>query len=322
MRVLIYGGGAVGLGLGSCLLAAGEQVDVLARAGTVAALNREGLRRRGIFGDFHAPAGAFAAASALDQLPQGPYDYVLVCVKSFDSAFAAAELAARPGLLTSVGLLLLCQNGWGNADLFCRYFPPDRVFNARVITGFTRPAPNEVAVTVHADAVHAGSLFNASPLAAHALCGRLSAGGIPAETTPAIGRDLWAKMLYNCCLNPLGAILRVPYGQLGQSESTRYLMEQIACEVFQVMTGAGWQTHWPDVAGFLEAFYARQLPATAAHESSMLQDILAGRRTEIDALNGQVVALAAQQALPVPYNRTACELIRFQEQAGRGLLGR
>lgn len=314
MRVLIYGGGAVGLGLGSCLLQAGESVAFVARPATAQALRERGLVRTGIFGDFRAGAGEFAAVESLGELPAGEFDFVLVCVKSFDSAATAAALAAHPGVRESAAPLVLCQNGWGNAQEFARYFPAERIYNARVITGFARPSPNEVAVTVHADAIHVGSLFRPEAFACVAgLCAAIAAGGIGCQTTREIGADLWAKMLYNCCLNPLGAVLGVPYGKLGESPASRALMEEIAAEVYRVMAAEGWRTHWPDVAGFLAAFYAQQLPATAAHESSMLQDLHARRRTEIDALNGQVVALACRHGLAVPFNRAMCDLIRFQE---------
>ncbi|MCY2925382.1 MAG: 2-dehydropantoate 2-reductase, partial [Planctomycetota bacterium] len=302
-------------GLGSCLLKAGADVAFVARAGTVNALHERGLGRTGIFGDFHAAPGSFMAVESLEQLPAGGFDFVLVCVKSFDSAATAANLAAAGGRLGQAGPIVLCQNGWGNAQAFVRFFPTERIYNARVITGFARPAANEVAITVHADAIHVGSLFHPEALGrVEALCAAISAGGIGCQTTRDIGADLWAKMLYNCCLNPLGAVLGVPYGRLGQSAASRAVMDEIAAEVYAVMAAAGWRTHWADAAGFLAAFYAHQLPATAAHESSMLQDLRARRRTEIDALNAQVVALAGVHGVRVPFNRAMCELIRFKEQ--------
>lgn len=69
MRILIYGGGAVGLGLASCLLKAGEQVDILARKGTQRKLQQNGLTRTGIFGEYHAGPGDFACFVGTDDLP-------------------------------------------------------------------------------------------------------------------------------------------------------------------------------------------------------------------------------------------------------------
>jgi 2-dehydropantoate 2-reductase len=318
MRVLIYGGGAVGLGIASCLIRSGNRVDIIARAETTAALRRAGLLRSGIFGRFHARPEAFGAHDALEQVTGGPYDFVLVCTKSFDSASAAQDLAAHEDRIGGQARLVLLQNGWGNAEAFCACFEKHRIFNGRVITGFRRPRPNEVEITVHADAIHIGSLFHADLAPVAGLCEAIAAGGIPCTKTAAIEQDLWAKMLYNCALNPLGALLGVPYGTLAEQPTTRGLMDRIVEEVFAVMRAAAYSTHWQTPEQFLAAFYGHLVPDTAEHESSMLQDITAGKRTEIDALTGAVIALAAQHGLDVPYNHTFYQLIRFIENRHHG----
>jgi 2-dehydropantoate 2-reductase len=170
-----------------------------------------------------------------------------------------------------------------------------------------------VEITVHADAIHIGSLFSGDVSVVEPLCRAIHAGGIPCEKTDSIGEDLWAKMLYNCALNPLGAILRVPYGALADEASTRMLMSQIVEEVFAVMSAAGYRTHWRRPEEFLKVFYGQLVPDTAEHESSMLQDISAGKRTEIEALNGAVLKLAKRYGIEVPYNRAVHNLIRFIE---------
>jgi 2-dehydropantoate 2-reductase len=82
------------------------------------------------------------------------------------------------------------------------------------------------------------------------------------------------------------------------------------------MQAAGHETHWPSAAAWLADFYARLLPPTAAHESSMLQDLRAGRRTEIDAITGAVVALAARHGVEAPVSRAVLSLVRFLEARG------
>jgi len=311
--VLIYGGGAVGLGIASCLLAARARLDIIAREETVASLRANGLVRTGLFGDFRAAPGTFGCHTSLDECRAKPYDFVLVCTKSFDSAAAARDLATHRDKIGADARIVLVQNGWGNAEVFCRHFEPERVYNARVITGFQRHGPHEVEITVHADAIHIGTLLSGDVAAIEPLCQAVSQGGIPCERTGDIGRDLWAKMLYNCALNPLGAVLRVPYGALAEQETTRRLMDQIVEEVFAVMGATGYTTHWPTARDFLDVFYARLIPDTAEHESSMLQDIAAGKRTEIGALNGAVMDLADRHGIDVPHNRAVTNLVRFLE---------
>jgi 2-dehydropantoate 2-reductase len=313
MRIVVYGGGAVGLGITSCLLKSGCQVDVIARQETVDALTRGGLVRTGLFGRFEAASASFGCHTGLSQLSSSSCDLALVCTKSFDSAAAAKDLAEHWSRIGKPAGVVLFQNGWGNAEVFASHFPYESVYSARVITGFRRDKPNEVEITVHADAIHVGSLFAADLRVIEPLCLAIRQGGIPCEPTGRIGKDLWAKMLYNCALNPLGAILRVPYGALATQSTTRELMDRIIEEVFAVMTAAGYCTHWRSPGEFISTFYDRLVPDTAEHESSMLQDILAGRRTEIDALTGAVIDLAGRHGLAVPYNQAVFDLVKFVE---------
>ena len=313
MNVLIYGGGAVGLGLASCLLKAGVKVTILARAETAAALRAHGLIRTGIFGDVTAPAGTFGVSASLAELDAPQFDIVLVCTKSFDSETVAADLAAHQSVSKGDSRIVLCQNGWGNAEIFVKHLPKENIYNARVITGFIRPQPHVVKITVHAEAVHVGSLFGSRLEPVEPLCAAINAGDLPCEATSHIGKDLWAKMLYNCALNPLSAICRVPYGKLGEREETRQIMNQIIQEIFLVMRAAGYATHWDAPEGYLQVFYGKQVPLTALHESSTFQDLRAGKRTEIDAFNGAIVKLGQQAGLATPANLIVYNLIKFLE---------
>ena len=350
MRVLIYGAGAVGLGLASCLLKSGpprplgtgevslkadSEVCLIGRPDTVRELKQGGLSRTGIFGQFHAEPSSFAAYQSLDEignttLRQGSpdkgfrgragqaFDFILVCVKSFDSASSAEDLSRYPGVFGQNTKIVLCQNGWGNAEKFTAHFPKERIYSSRVITGFTRHKPNEVEITVHADAIHIGSLFGCDLACVEPLAKAIAAGGIPAMTVPDIEKDLWAKMLYNCALNPLGAILDVPYGSLTENTYSRDLMNHITEEVFAVMTAAGFRTHWFSADGFLKIFYDKLVPDTAKHKSSTLQDIAAGKKTEIDSLTGEVLALAEKHHIDVAYNRAVYAIIKFVEARRTG----
>lgn len=313
MKVLIYGAGAVGLGIASCLLKSKCQVDIVARENTVSALKKDGLARTGIWGSFHAEPSQFGCYTSLHQVPRKKYDYILVCTKSFDSSAAAKNLSEHESLFGKETKIVLFQNGWGNAEAFCTFFSQATIYSARVITGFQRTNANEVTITVHADSIHIGSLFNKDSSPLTDLCEAIAQGDIPCQTTNEIAKDLWAKMLYNCALNPLGAILDVPYGVLAESQTTRTIMNGIVNETFNVMTQAGYKTHWLTSTDFLEVFYNKLVPDTAEHKSSTLQDIMAKKRTEIDALNGAVIRLAEKYNIEVPYNLVIYNLIKFIE---------
>jgi len=313
MKVLIYGGGSVGLGIASCLLKSETQVKIVAREDTVACLRQYGLVRKGIFGEYYARPADFDCSLSLSATSEQICDYILVSTKSCDSLEAAKDILQHKTCFNDTTRIVLFQNGWGNAEIFSSFLPKEQIFNARVITGFSRSKPNEVLITVHADSIHIGSLFGANSSKIESLCEAIANGDIPCEPTNEIEKDLWAKMLYNCALNPLGAILDVPYGTLAENDSTRLIMNNISEEIFRVLAVTGYKTHWKKAGDFLKVFYEKLVPDTAKHKSSTLQDILAKKNTEIEALNGAVIKLAEEHNINVPYNKTVYNIIKFIE---------
>jgi 2-dehydropantoate 2-reductase len=313
MKVLIYGGGSVGLGIASCLLKSKQQVTIIARKDTISYLGKYGIVRKGIFGDFDAKPADFACSVSLNATQAQIYDYIIVSTKSCDSLEAAKDISQHKNFFNNTTRIVLFQNGWGNAEIFSSFLQKEQIFNARVITGFSRPKPNEVIITVHADAIHIGSLFGTDSSKVEDLCNAITNGDIPCQSTGDIEKDLWAKMLYNCALNPLGAILDVTYGTLAENNSARFIMDNISDEIFKVLAAAGYKTHWEQTGDFLKVFYGRLVPDTAGHKSSTLQDILAKKKTEIEALNGAVIRIAEEHNIEVPYNKTIYHIIKFIE---------
>lgn len=147
------------------------------------------------------------------------------------------------------------------------------------------------------------------------LADAFAGAGIPARTTENIEGAIWGKVLYNCALNALGAALRVPYGELAAPPAWA-VIEDVVREAFAVARAEGVRLAWAKPEEYLEVLRARQLPATAAHRSSMLQDLERGRRTEIDHLNGAVARLGAARAVETPVNAALAALVRFREARG------
>jgi 2-dehydropantoate 2-reductase len=139
-----------------------------------------------------------------------------------------------------------------------------------------------------------------------------------------IQTHLWGKVLYNCALNPLGAILGVPYGALGDHPQTRGLMRRIIEEIYQVAEARGVPLGHADAAAYVKFFLENLVPATAGHWPSMWQDLQAGRRTEIEALNGAICRYGEAAGVATPYNDAISRLVRFLEhtpQLNPGRLG-
>jgi len=310
VRILIAGAGALGSMYGGFLRRAGHDVTLLGRAAHLDAIRARGLAIEGIFGD--AQVGDFTLAAAPDRL-QGPFDLIVLAVKSYDVVSVAPALAP---LLAADGALLALQNGLGHLEILSEQVGVRRLLAAPVLIGATIPAPGRVRVTVYVKPVKLGSPSPAGFALAARVADRLAAAGIPSEPTDRLLAALWEKMLYNVPLNALGAVLRVPYGALGERPATRQLMDALIDEGFAVARAERADLLWADAADCRRHFYDTLLPPTVAHRSSMLQDIEHGRRTEVGAINGYVSRRAAELGLTAPRNLALTGLVRAIEGAG------
>lgn len=313
MNILIAGAGAIGVALGASLASQGMNVTFYARKNTAAAIRAGGVKRTGIFGELSAAAGEVHVVEELDLLPPGSIDRVLVCSKTLANEEISEKLDRNRALLASDGCIILLQNGWGNDRPYLRFFEQSQLFQARVITGFTREAPNISRVTVHTAPILFGSLYGAEASRLKPLAKAISASGIPSEVTDQLAEALWAKMLYNTTLNPLGAILNVSYGKLTESEHTKGLMNAMINETFAVMDAYGYKTFWNTPEEYMDTFYGKLVVDTYAHRSSTLQDIEKKQKTEIGTLNGCIVRLAQEKGLSVPTHSMICEMIGAME---------
>jgi len=311
MRILIAGAGALGSVFGGFLRRAGDDVTLLGRATHLGAVARAGLHIDGLWGE-HLVSG-FAVATESAAL-RGPFDVILLPVKSYDTA-AVAEAVAP--LLADDGVMISLQNGLGNVEVVERAVGAERALGARVIFGATIPEPGRVRVTVFADPTAIGPLVPGRhprrDTLARALAARVDAAGVPAVYTTALPAMLWAKVFYNAALNPLGALLDLHYGALPEHAESRGLMDAVIDEAFAVATAEGVSLEWPSAAAYRDEFYGRLVPATYHHRSSMLQDLERGRRTEIDAINGAVWHRAEARGMAAPVNAALTRLVHVAE---------
>ncbi len=315
MRFAIRGLGAVGIGLASTLARAEERLLLLGRdPETHEAIARHGLRRTGLFGERLVPPDQLRLETHPTALVDDPPDWLLVCTKAFATESIAQALAPLAPALGARTRLLLCQNGWGNEEPFRPFWPESQLFHARVITGFRRPRPHEVEITAHASPIALGSIFGQDIRSLEAVAARLAAGGLPAQTTREMRGVLWGKMLYNCALNPLGALAGRRYGELTEDATTRTLVDEVIREIFRVLEAAQIPVEWSSAEAYLETFHADLIPPTAAHESSMLQDLHAGRPTEIEALCGAVERLGQAFGAETPIVSALATLVRQAER--------
>jgi 2-dehydropantoate 2-reductase len=311
-RILVAGCGAIGSTFACLLRQAGHDVTLLGRPAHLAAIRLRGLRMDGIWGPHF--ADGFHLATEIDQL-SGPYQLILVSVKAYDTEPLVERLSR---LLDKDGLAISLQNGLGNVETLARAFGAERSLGANVLVGAEIPEPGRVTVTVQAAPVVIGPLEPSDCVLMeiiHAWRRAFNDAGLPCETTIRIQSYLWAKVFYNAPLNPLGALLDVHYGVLGELAELRAIMDRVIDEAFQVAQGKRIDLLWTDSSDYRDLFYSHLLPSTYHHRSSMLQDLERGRRTEIDAINGRVWRYGEELNIPTPANETLTRLI-WQREAG------
>ncbi|HZD42953.1 MAG TPA: 2-dehydropantoate 2-reductase, partial [Methanomicrobiales archaeon] len=270
-----------------------KQADVIAE---------RGFRMTGLWGEGNFPF------SCGESVPEGiDFDYILITAKSIDTADLCEQFR---GVLAGHEVVSL-QNGIGNEEIIAAN--TDRVIGGTIITGFVWKGTAEVSVTVEAGPIRLGRFPDGLDPTVLTLVDLMNSSGMRAEGSEHIRSDLWSKTIYNCALNPLGAVMEVPYGELADPAAWS-IIEDIVREAFTVVHAEGVHLPWGNADSYLHYLQSFQLPSTASHHSSMLQDIQRGRKTEIDFLNGAVVARARALGIPAPVNAVVSDLIRFKER--------
>ena len=314
MRVLVFGAGAIGSVLGGFLAKAGHDVTLLGRAWHLDVVRNQGLLISGLWGE-HRVTALTTATRPEDLARPREFEWIFVCVKAHQTAEAAKTVATLLGPRT---LVCAFQNGLGNYETLAQTIPPARVALGRIIFG-VEITPGRVRVTVCADEVLIGAPDATFPSGQVAqLVSVLQESGIPTRATTTILQILWAKVLYNCALNGLSTLLEVPYGKLLEHPQAKGLMRDVIDEAYRVAAARKISLEPATAEAYRERLFTRLIPDTAAHRSSMLQDVTAGKPTEIEALNGALVRLGQQAGIPVPVNTLITRLVHAKEAFARG----
>ena len=308
--ILITGLGALGTVFATLLKEAGHTVHALTRDKYLSVLADGRTRVTGIWGEHEAQLDGIHAS--IDPLKNITFDLIILTVKSYDTASAIEQVKPLVGKDT---LVMVAQNGYGNYETVAAAVGKEHALLARVIFGVKLPAPGRAEVTVIADDVRIGQPEGAvDPDRIKAIATAINVAGIPAACAGNVAAILWDKILYNAALNPLGAVLECTYGQLAEDPGTRLIMDRIIDEVFLVADAHGMPLNWKSPDEYRKHFYTKLIPPTAKHFPSMYYDVKAGKRLEIDALNGAIVKLAAERGIPVPVNEAITLLIKAKEK--------
>jgi len=306
MRIGVLGAGSLGSLFAGLLAASGVETVLLAHESPhVDAIRSGGLRIVDVDGSTSSTDASVATAP--DEAPD--FDVALVCVKSYDTAAALREWEAA----LSGADVCTFQNGLGNVETIAEHHPPARVLAGTTSHGAVRESPG---VVRHAGAgeTRVGRYFAPNDDAVDRLADALSGAGVPTDVVADPRTAVWRKVLVNVGINAATALARVDNGALASTPPGRGLLRRAVAEGARVARANDIKVGADAVE---EALAVAE--STASNRSSMRQDVEAGRRTEVEALHGAVVARAREAGLPAPVNRTLADLVRLaQSSAGRG----
>lgn len=302
MRVGIVGAGALGSVIGGMLFEAGIDVVLIRRDSEhVNLIKEQGLWLEGVSGDrlLNLPIVA-------DPGEAGEVDLALVLVKSYDTkgAVPAVRRILSPG-----GAVLTLQNGIGNYEILAEAFP-GQVLLGTTTNGALALGPGKVRHTGLGQ-THFGEADGRSSERVAAVSSLLEKmGGGPVHLVENAVGCVWSKLIINAAINAPATLLRVRNGDLTATESGNELIHDVVDECITLTQAKGITLIFEDPEAQVKAV----CQGTASNLNSMFQDILAGRRTEIDFINGAVAREAENAGIDAPVNKTLTLLIKSLEQ--------
>jgi 2-dehydropantoate 2-reductase len=329
-KIFIYGAGSIGCYVGGRLLAAGSDVTFIGRARVADQLRDRGITlSRHDDSRWHAPPERIDVST--DAASAAAADLVLVTVKSAATPTAAAELA---GVLRPGTIVVSFQNGVGNADVLRAALPQHTVLEGMVPFNVVERGPG---------AFHQGSggeLEIRHTPAMQPFVEAFRNAGLPLIQHDDMLPVQWAKLLLNLN-NAINALANRPLKEELSQRAYRVCLAMAQEEALALLKRAGIRpvkvtplpANWiPRALRLPDALFERvgraMLTIDPLARSSMSDDLEAGRATEIDWINGEVVRLAQRLGQTAPVNERLCQLVHEAERAdarpawsGKALLG-
>jgi 2-dehydropantoate 2-reductase len=226
-------------------------------------------------------------------------DVVLFAVKSPDTEATGEQM--RPHL--KPGALVLClQNGVDNAERLRAVLPEHDVAAAVVYVATEMAGPG------HMRHHGRGELVIEPSPGSERLAQALTAAGVPTEISDNVRGALWAKLILNCAYNALSAVGRMPYGPLVQRPGVLAVMRDVVAECRAVAAADG-----VTLPGDVDAAVRRIAETMPTQYSSTAQDLMRGKPSEIDHLNGYVVQRGDALGVPTPANRVLWAVVKLVE---------
>jgi 2-dehydropantoate 2-reductase len=292
MKTAIMGAGGQGGLFGGLLWRAGEDVTLIARGRQL-----EAIRSRGLTLKAPGPKAFIVDIAATDDPGSlGPVDLLLFCVKTYDLETAAVAAAPLVGPGTAI---LPVQNGISAPDRLGEIFGRERVIGGVSYHQGAIEEPGLISYGRVRGKLYLGELDGGSSPRVESIYSMLSGAGIVSEVHPDIRLAMWEKLVLICATGGVLAYYRKPVGPVLADAEGRALMLGVMEEVESVARALGIDMPRGIAGTTLEFIEDKSAPDT---RSSQLEDLLAGRRLELEWLNGEVVRLGREVGVPTPLN--------------------
>ncbi|MFM1908107.1 MAG: hypothetical protein RLZZ591_1784 [Pseudomonadota bacterium] len=310
MKICILGAGALGCAMGGVLTEAGHEVWLINRhADQVYAMNQHGLMLR--TDDVDRTVSVRAATSA-QGVPTGPghapVDLLIVLVKSFHTAEA---MQSATGLLGSDTVVLSLQNGLGHEDVMAPLVGRHRLLAGKTYVGGTALGPGHVIAGTRRKLTLIGEPLGGMSARAQHVAEVFNQAGLDTTVSANIMGNIWDKLLVNVATGAVSGISGLPYGPLYQSAELQATAIAAVTEAMAVARASGVTLSITDP---LDAWRMAGAGLPPEFRPSMLQSLDKGSITEIDFINGAVVAQGALLGVPTPVNATLVACIKGIEQ--------
>lgn len=294
MRVAVIGAGGTGGYLGGLLARSGEEVIFIVRGANLAAIRAHGLTVRSqLVGEFTVPVQAIDDPGSVD-----PVDLVLVCVKAYDTAAAIESIRPLVGPDT---LVLSVQNGVDNEDFLTQAIGGEHVIGATVGVSAVLERPGVIGCKVEPAVLRFGELAGGTSARTAQLVPIFRRAGVNVDVHPDIRVGLWEKLIGICAFSGVTTLTRQPLGVVMANPETKLFCLGVLAEVAAVARARGIALpdgtvdNWMDI----QEGIARTSPNAYG---SMYYDLVAGRRLEVEMLNGAVARLGRECGVPAPLN--------------------
>lgn len=209
-------------------------------------------------------------------------------------------------------MVLSLQNGLGNVERLERSVPRERIMVGMTTWPADRPGPGRVD-SHGAGAIRMMSAQGTDGASLARAVRALNAAGLQCRADPEVWTAIWEKVAFNAALNSLCAVTQCTVGELSNVPDGKALALRIVAEVASVARASGVAVDEAHIADTV----LHALEHHRAHRPSMLQDVLAGRKTEIEAINGAVVAAARGVPMAAPCTEALLHLVRLVEARAR-----